>query len=162
MKRGRRLQACPPYPIRRSGPRDRAALLRMYRDFEPKGACLGLPPHKNWEGWIDGLRSYPNFLAWEGRKVVGHAVLCPQEDSAEIAVFVHQDYRGRGLGRRLLQALIQEGRELGLRRVWGLTEFDNLPMLRLLRGFGFVPCREPVEFCFALELEPALVKPLAA
>lgn len=148
--------------LRRATAADRTALIQMYRDFEPKGACLGLPPHKDCEGWLDHLSAYSNFLALADGKVVGHAVLCPEADAAEIAVFVHQAYRGRGLGRRLLRELIQEAQRLGLRRVWGLTEYDNFPMLRLLRAFGFLPWKELGEFCFSLEIEAARTDRLAA
>jgi GNAT superfamily N-acetyltransferase len=136
--------------IRRASEPDRSALLEMYREFEPKGACLGLPPHKNHAAWLEHLGSYVNFLAKAGGKVVGHGVLCPEGYTAEIAIFVHQDFRGRGIGRKLVKELIGEAQRLGVRRVWGLTESDNIPMLRLLRQFGFQPSHDPVPYCWAL------------
>jgi acetyltransferase len=70
----------------------------------------------------------------------------------EVAVFVHQDFRSCGLGRQLLEALIREARRMGLRRVWGMTELDNVPMLRLARSLGFVTAEDPREFFLELPL----------
>lgn len=33
-----------------------------------------------------------NFVALAEARAVGHAVLCPEGNTAEVAVFVHQDY----------------------------------------------------------------------
>ncbi len=135
---------------RRATPADRNALLDMYSGFEPKGAAMGLPPRKDTAKWLDELVNYPNFIAIVRGRLVGHSVLCTGGESAEIAVFVHQDYRGRGLGRALLKAMIEEARRLGVRRVWGIAEFDNIPMLRLAYSLGFVPGDDPREFSLDL------------
>ncbi|HWQ03384.1 MAG TPA: GNAT family N-acetyltransferase [Candidatus Nitrosotenuis sp.] len=131
---------------------DRDAILAMYEVFEPKGASLGLPPRKDPGRWLDTLREYPNFIVLDGARVIAHAALCPEKESGEVAVFVHQDYRSRGLGKRLLETLIHEARRMGLRRVWGVTELDNVPMLRLAHSLGFVSAEDPREFYRDLEL----------
>ncbi len=134
------------FELRRATPAHREALVAMYLTFEPKGACLGLPPRKDPGRWLDQLAAYQNFLVTTDGRIVGHSVLCTGGNSAEVAVFIHQDYRGRGLGKRLLGEMVNEARRVGLRRVWGMTEFDNLPMLRLARSLGFVPGKDPREF----------------
>ncbi|MGH9793172.1 MAG: GNAT family N-acetyltransferase [Candidatus Acidiferrales bacterium] len=118
---------------------DRTRLLELYQQFEPRGGFLGLPPRTDVGGWLDRLAECPAVLAEREGQAVAHGILCPQGDAAEIVVFVHQCHRGRGLGRRLMQALLDRARELGIRRAWGITEPDNLPMLRLLRSLGFLP-----------------------
>ncbi len=134
------------FELRRLSPPDRDALVAMYESFEPKGASLGLPPRKELQKWLDRLAGYPNFIAFLEDRAVGHAVLCPEGATGEVAVFVHQDYRGLGLGKRLLSEAISEARRLGLWRVWGTTETDNVPMLRLAFSLGFVPGKEAGEF----------------
>jgi L-amino acid N-acyltransferase YncA len=138
--------------IRLATPADQQAIVAMYEIFEPKGACLGLPPRKDPGRWLDTLREFPNVVALHNGRVIAHAALCAEKESGEVAVFVHQDYRNRGLGRRLLEALIREARRMGLRRVWGMTELDNVPMLRLAHSLGFVSARDPREFYLDLEL----------
>jgi GNAT superfamily N-acetyltransferase len=132
--------------LRRATPADREALVEMYLSFEPKGVCLGLPPREHPGSWLDGLSAYPNFLLAASGHIAGHAVLCTDGDSAEVAVFVHQEFRGRGLGKWLLSEVVAEARRRGLRRVWGVTEPDNIPMLRLANSLGFMPGENLNEF----------------
>lgn len=125
--------------VRLAAADDRDSLRAMYQTFEPRPASLGLPPRVRIDEWLDRLAPSVNFLALVDGKLVGHAVLCPEDGTGEVAVFVHQDFRGQGIGRQLLMTLVEEGRRLGLRRVWGMTELDNVPMLALAHAVGFVP-----------------------
>jgi L-amino acid N-acyltransferase YncA len=141
--------------VRLAASEDRAALRAMYESFEPRPASLGLPPRVKIDEWLDRLASAVNYLALVDGKLVGHAVLCPENETGEVAVFVHQDHRGQGIGRQLLTALVQEGRRLGLRRLWGMTELDNVPMLALAHTVGFVADADPEMFHMDLTTEPA-------
>lgn len=142
--------ATPRVVLRRATSEDRPALLAMYADFEPKAACLGLPPREHAGIWLDVLQPYPNFVIEVDGRMVAHGALCHDAQSGEVAVFVHQDYRGAGLGKKTLAALIEEGRRLNLRRVWGVTELDNVAMLRLAHMLGFTSQDDPAEFSLEL------------
>jgi L-amino acid N-acyltransferase YncA len=139
------------FELRVGTPADRSALLEMYESFEPKASAMGLPPRYGIQQWLESLQKFTNLLIWADHQVVGHGILCPQDDSAEVAVFIHQDFRSRGLGKLLLSELVKEARRMGLRRVWGITELDNVPMLRLARSLGFVSGDDPREFYLDLE-----------
>ncbi len=139
------------FELRAATAADRPALLAMYTTFEPRPGRLGLPPRYGLEQWLDRVQQFPNLLLWAGDRVIGHGILCPQDDTAEVAVFIHQDYRGRGLGTLLLSELVRQARRLGLRRVWGMTELDNVPMLRLARSLGFVSADDPRQFYLDLD-----------
>lgn len=132
--------------IRMATPADRDDLLAMYESFEPRPASLGLPPRVHLDEWLDRLAASSNFLAFAGEKLAGHAILCADSDSAEVAVFVHQDFRGHGIGRCLLETLVGQARQTGLHSVWGMTELDNIPMLRLARALGFTQEKDPSVF----------------
>jgi GNAT superfamily N-acetyltransferase len=132
--------------IRPATPDDRDELLAMYESFEPRPASLGLPPRVHVDEWLDRLASSPNFLAFADQKLVGHGILCPDGSSAEVAVFIHQNFRSKGIGRRLLETLIGEARSIGMRSVWGMTQLDNVPMLRMARTLGFVQEKDPSVF----------------
>lgn len=136
--------------IRRASPEDWTALVAMYTSFEPKGAFSSLPPRGDPRPWLESLKGCANFLIEIEDRVVAHGALCPQGDSAEAAVFVHQDYRGCGLGTPLLYGLVAEARRMGLHRIWGRTELSNLAMVRLALSLGFVGCGEPEDFCLDL------------
>jgi L-amino acid N-acyltransferase YncA len=140
--------------VRRATPQDIDALVAVYASFEPRGGPLGLPPRGDSRPWLESLANDTSFVAAAGDRVVGHAVLCVNGDSAELAVFVHQDFRGIHLGKRLLVELLAEARQKGLRRVWGMTEPDNLPMLRLAVSLGFVRGSDPAAFTLDLDARP--------
>jgi GNAT superfamily N-acetyltransferase len=140
----------PALTLRLATPEDRGALIAMYLSFEPKGACLGLPPRKEPHFWLENLSAFPNFVVVAGDRIIAHAALCHDGTSGEVAVFVHQDFRGKKLGKRLLVELVEEARRKGLKKIWGITELDNVPMLRLARSLGFSPGRDPREFFLTL------------
>jgi len=125
---------------------DCEALVEMYRSFEPRGAVLALPPRKLPQRWLERPPTCWNLVVVSKGRAVGHAMLFAIGDTGEAAVFIHQDFRGRGLGRRLLKEIVTEARHLGLRRVWGVTKLDNAPMLRLAFSEGFTRGREPSEY----------------
>jgi GNAT superfamily N-acetyltransferase len=141
---------------------DRVAMLQMYLDFDPKGAALGLPPRKDPQIWIESLSQFPNFVVKVRDRVVGHGALCIEGDAGETAVFVHQDWRGHGIGKLLLMKLVAEGRRRGLRRVWGMAAPDNFVMLRLADSLGFVAGGDPGVFHLDLKEENSEGDPTSA
>ncbi|HVB34814.1 MAG TPA: GNAT family N-acetyltransferase [Patescibacteria group bacterium] len=141
--------------VRPASTSDRALLRAMYEGFEPRPASLGLPPRQGLDQWLEKLNGTVDFVAVSGGEVVGHAVLCPDGDAGEVAVFVRQEYRVQGIGSRLLKTVVEEARRLGLRIVWGMTERDNVPMLRLAHGVGFEQ-DEKDPYRFQMNLKPDL------
>jgi len=143
------------FAVERFTPADRQALIRMYESFEPKGEAFGLPPRKEPGHWLGSLARFTNLIVKAEGRVVGHGVLCVEGDKGETAIFVHQDWRSRGIGRLLLQGLIDEARRLGLRRVWGMADMSNVVMLRLAESLGFVFSDEPGMLHLELKTKPA-------
>ena len=141
---------------------DRKALIDMYESFDPKGAAMGLPPWIDSNRWLNSLEPFPNFVIRISGRIVGHGVLCVEGDTGETAIFVHQDWRGHGIGKVLLIELIEEGRRLGLRRVWGMAAPDNFVMLRLAESLGFVPGSDLGVFHLDLKKEDEHADPAAA
>ena len=147
--------------LRPATPADRELLLGMYRGFDPLGAAQGLPP-RNEEArriWIDrALEEEINVGAFStAAGLAGHTFLASSDaGEAELAVFVHQVYRRRGVGTALARAVLQWAEHLGLRRILASTASENIPALRLLKRFCFRSKRftSPV-----LELELELPAP---
>ena len=52
-------------------------------------------------------------------------------------VFVSQDARGEGLGRALMEAVLERARERGCKRIELDVDADNEPALALYRSLGF-------------------------
>jgi len=75
-----------------------------------------------------------------GRKrSVGNGRLVVQGDSgsAEFAVQVAEDFRGTGLGLKLVDVIIGIARDKGLKTMYGIALRENAPMISLARRLGF-------------------------
>ena len=128
--------------IRAVGLPQRDLLIGMYDRFDPLGAALGLPPRRaearrEWIGVALGHKV--NLAAFSpAGEVVGHCFLVADKaGSAELAIFVHQEFRRRGVGTALVKAALESEGVAGLRRVWTLTSSDNKVALRLQVRCGF-------------------------
>lgn len=64
-------------------------------------------------------------------------------DTAEVAVSIRSDCRGKGIGWALLDLLAREAQMRGVRRVIAIEDRRNHAAIELERGKGFVP--EPFE-----------------
>jgi acetyltransferase len=74
-----------------------------------------------------------------GEEILGVARACvdPGNLTAEFAVLVRSDLKGRGLGRLLMDKLIRYCRARGLRELWGSILTANDPMRHLAHSLGF-------------------------
>lgn len=70
---------------------------------------------------------------------VSRYYLHPETGTAEFALVVSDAYQRQGLGRHLMQRLMDIARERGVRRLVGQVLTENTPMLHLLRSLGFSP-----------------------
>ncbi|MBL8565710.1 MAG: bifunctional acetate--CoA ligase family protein/GNAT family N-acetyltransferase [Hyphomicrobiaceae bacterium] len=61
----------------------------------------------------------------------------PDYETAEYGILIRSDLKGRGLGRRLMQHLIDYGRAEGLKRIIGYVLAENAGMLGLAISLGF-------------------------
>ena len=65
------------------------------------------------------------------------------ETSAEFAIVVADCWQRRAVGTRLLEALVEQASDAGLRTLEGLTLSTNLGMLRLAKKLGFTLAYQP-------------------
>ena len=72
----------------------------------------------------------------------------PDQTSAEYSLVVSDDYKGQGLGSRLMLSIMEFARAKGLSEIDGLVLANNAKMLRLMTGLGFVvhPFAEDPDF----------------
>jgi phosphinothricin acetyltransferase len=106
-----------------------------------------------WERWDSSHLPFARLVALaDGGRVAGWAALGPvssrkvYEGVAEVSVYVGEGFRGRGLGRALLEALVRESEAAG---VWTLQasvfpENAASVALHLVCGFREVGRRERV------------------
>jgi L-amino acid N-acyltransferase YncA len=86
---------------------------------------------------------FPHLVATRNGEVVGYAyvVLFRKRPAYRYAVkhsiYVHHDHLGRGIGRLLMQGLIDACAAAGFRQMIGYIDADNAASLGLHAAFGF-------------------------
>lgn len=128
-----------PISVRHLTGQDQSLLEQMYDHFVPHKAAMGLPPgdpEKRRE-WLADLRKGVNLVAFVDGQLAGHLALMPGPDIAEIACFVHQDFRRRGVATALMRQAVKEAEEAGLSAIWVLIDSSNDAARQGLRNFGF-------------------------
>jgi acetyltransferase len=68
---------------------------------------------------------------------VSRYVITPDQQSCEFSLVVAEDMKGRGLGSRLMESIMEAARERGLSEIVGLVLRSNGAMLKLMRTMGF-------------------------
>jgi phosphinothricin acetyltransferase len=75
--------------------------------------------------------------------VVGWASLskwsdrCAYDTTAEVSVYVHKDFRDRGIGRKLLEVITLEGEKAGLHTILSRITQGNEKSIHLHEFFGY-------------------------
>jgi phosphinothricin acetyltransferase len=94
---------------------------------------------KSW--YAAHVKRNPLIVAEEDGEVVGWARLLPWKqrgfDIVEDLVYVDPVHHGRGIGRELLQRLVEEARALGYRTIVASVAADNSSGLKLHQSLGF-------------------------
>jgi RimJ/RimL family protein N-acetyltransferase len=88
-------------------------------------------------------RRVPHFVAIVEGNVVGWCDVYPKPRAAlahsgTLGMGILSEYRGRGIGRALIDATLQAARAGGLTRIELTVRVDNEPARRLYESFGFV------------------------
>jgi ribosomal protein S18 acetylase RimI-like enzyme len=94
---------------------------------------------------LDSLKSGAiHLVVLDGSDVIGWCDVRPksaatQRHSAVLGMGLLNEYRGLGIGSRLLAAALELAHERGLRRIELVVRADNEVALRLYRRYGFQP-----------------------
>ena len=99
------------------------ARLPWYREHSPNEYPIWVVEA---EGGVAGWLSFSRFIT-----------RCAYRGTAELSVYVHDDFRRRGVAAELLGAALARGPELGFTAFVGLIFGHNEPSLRLFTKFGF-------------------------
>ena len=104
--------------------------------------------------WIDSMThiDYHRHMAFAVTTVsdgieqfvgVGRYVVDAVKSSAEVALVLADAWQGQGLGRPLLETLLEHAESAGVREALGTVLATNVAMLRLVRSMGFAVKPEP-------------------
>ena len=87
---------------------------------------------------------------------LAHLLSDPDNGSAEYAILVHQDHVGVGLGRHMMERLLDHAAARGIKTVYGEVLAENGPMLGLCRALGFHIEPDPDEpSCRRVRIDPS-------
>lgn len=75
----------------------------------------------------------------EHGNVIGIADAHISNEEAEVGVVVHQNWRNKGLGKKLINILIDETQKRGVKWLYAYVLRENIPVLNLLRKFNAKP-----------------------
>jgi RimJ/RimL family protein N-acetyltransferase len=137
-------------------PIDEPALERLLTiavaDAAPEEVMPPVPGHAGWtparidafrayhracRGGLDGPRGEVTFLVHADGRPVGAARLeRAEQDALEVGVWLRRSARGRGLGRQILDAVLEEAAAFGARRIIAETTAENRAALSVLRRAG--------------------------
>ena len=106
-------------------------------DTEPKTA------EEQMMWFADHGPEYRILVADNNGLIVGWASLsrwsdrCGYSDTAEISLYVDEKHQGKGIGRKLLQAIVQKGKEAGLHTVIARIAEGSEASINLHKSVGF-------------------------
>ena len=133
-----------PITTRKATQADAGAIARIYNEgIEDRIATFETWARTAEEvaAWFDGV--HPVVVVEDGGQVVGFASTSsyrPRECYAKIAefsVYVAREYRGRGVGRRALEALIEASAAAGLHKLVSRIFPENVASRAACRSVGF-------------------------
>jgi phosphinothricin acetyltransferase len=128
--------------IRELRPDDWPAVRAIYEEGIRSGDATFETETPSWERW-DAAHSQLRLVAERNRSVVGWAALSPVSDRCcyggvgEVSVYVAEAARGAGLGRSLLDELVERSEQAGY---WTLSAGvfpENEASIRLHEACGF-------------------------
>jgi len=116
---------------------------RVYLEGISTGQATFETQAPDWDGWNASHLPQCRLVARSGEKVIGWAALSPVSNRrvycgvAEVSVYVAEDFRGQGLGRILLNALIACSETSGMWTLQAGVFADNASSLALHHQCGF-------------------------
>ena len=157
--------------IRSAKIEDLEAILEIYNDVILNStAVYQNDPHTiemRLEWYQDRIRNgYPVVVAELNGCVIGFASYGPfrtaqgYQFTVEHSLYLHQDYRGRGFAKPILQWLVYDAREKGYHVMLGVIDSSNEASIRLHAKCGFEDCgsMKQVGFKFGKWLDVAFMQ----
>lgn len=129
-----------------------AQAAEIYRQGIETGFATFQDEVPDWKSWNESHLPFCRIAAFEDKNMLGWAALAPiskrpvYRGVAEVSVYIARDFQGKGLGKYLLKALIEESETAGIWTLQSSIFTENIASLILHEKCGFrkVGCREKI------------------
>jgi len=133
--------------IRPATPQDLDAIREIYNEAILKTAATfdanpkTLEEQKRW--YENHGNKYPILVTEQDNLIVGWASLsrwsdrCAYSDTAEISLYVKEEYQEKGIGHKLIETIVQEGQNAGLHTLIARITEGNEVSVHLAESVGF-------------------------
>jgi len=130
-----------PMMVREFNSNNYSPLIKMYNSLEVDDQTMGVPPQKTkaLEQWLDYILSEGwNLIANHDDRIVGHGAVTPQsEDEPEFVIFVHREYRDRGIGTELVKQVLAYTESMDYRNIVLDVAKTNQRAISVYESLGF-------------------------
>jgi len=133
--------------IRAASESDQQAIMEIYNDAVLNTTATFDTEPRSLQNQMEWFRkhkkNHPVFVAEENNKVVGWASLSPWSDrcaydtTVEVSVYIHKDFRGKGVGSQLLEKVTEEGRKVNNHTVISRITQGNEVSIHLHEKLGY-------------------------
>ena len=129
--------------IREMEPNDWEQVREIYLEGLATGQASFETDAPGWEEWNQSHHKHSRVVVSLEGRVIAWAALAPVSSRecyagvAEASLYVTHSYRGKGVGKKLLQALIEASERNGIWSLYGATFPENIDSIRMQMACGF-------------------------
>jgi phosphinothricin acetyltransferase len=131
------------FDIRAMRSHDWPAIRNIYSEGIATGNATFETETPEWAKWDQGHLQDCRLVARDGQRILGWAALSPVSNRrvysgvAEVSVYVAAEARGRGVGKLLLQSLVEQSERCGIWTLQAGVFPENVPSIALHKSCGF-------------------------
>jgi L-amino acid N-acyltransferase YncA len=122
---------------------DWPAIQKIYSEGIANGNATFETETPEWTKWDQAHRQDCRLVARDSQRILGWAALSPVSSRrvysgvAEVSIYVEAGARGRGVGRALLQSLVEQSERCGIWTLQAGIFPENVPSISLHKSCGF-------------------------